>query len=126
MWVRLFLMALLLLLTTVVESSVQVQSGGASVQVQRVNQTLDLHAEWLRERCQNDQTVDMETLQPQVNPHEHPSPRVRSVLLEEEAPGAAARLRVEFEDGIPHTTYSNHSNKPTDPTNPTLLIPGKN
>ena len=37
---------------------------------------LELHAEWLRERCQNADSVDQNTLQLLRNPHEYVTPTI--------------------------------------------------
>ena len=54
---------------------------------------VDLHAEWLRERCQSESSVDVNTLQLLRNPHEYATPRV------EAASARGDLLRVRFADG---------------------------
>ena len=60
-----------------------------------------LHAEWLRERCQSQQSVDLHTLQPLVSPHSYPTPLIDAadIVQTGDAYNHTEWLRVAFADG---------------------------
>ena len=58
-----------------------------------VDETIEIHAEWLRERCQGVASVDQNTLQLLRNPHEYVTPRLAAASLR------GGVLEVRFTDG---------------------------
>lgn len=93
---------LLILVSVLVTAKLQLDPEGRILSLHKPNgNVLDLHAEWLRERCQSDGNVDIATKQPLVNPHDFDSPRVKiaNLVNTTEAYGHTQWLRIEFSDG---------------------------
>lgn len=82
-------------------TQVQVTTGGEILQVNSHSELLEFHAEWLRERCTSSASVDQETLQPIVSPHEIAAPKINvtEVIRTGGAFNHTEWLRVEFADG---------------------------
>jgi len=84
-----------------VDASVKVLDGGKGIHIEWENLNTELHAEWLRERCQSEGVVDLVTLQPKISPHDYTTPRIeRAQIVKTDASwNHTSWLRVAFADG---------------------------